>query len=217
MYAGAALKNLLSKGFGAAKAFSKDVPGKIKAFGKGVPGKVRAIKKATRRAVKPGGTLSAMDKGRSFSIDTKTLAKGPRLPITSYNPQKDFVYRAAKRLGSGTSSGLDWLGKPGPVKSAMGKLGHNALAAARSPLGKTALRGGFALGALSMVGINIMKGGMNEAKEIVHERYMQDYTYSRSMLHNSRIGLASGTNTMLNKGGTQGLTLGLSKTRHGRY
>jgi hypothetical protein len=88
---------------------------------------------------------------------------------------------------------------------------------ARSGPGKSLLRGGFALGATSMFGLAVMKGGMNEAKEIIHERYMQDYTFSRSMLHNSRVGLASGTNRMLNRGGTQGLTLGLSKTRHGRY
>ncbi len=84
-------------------------------------------------------------------------------------------------------------------------------------LGTGLLYGGFVLGAVSMVGLNVMKGGMSQARDIVHERYMQDYTYSRNMLHNSRVGLASGTNTMLNRGGTQGLSLSLSKTRHGRY
>lgn len=77
--------------------------------------------------------------------------------------------------------------------------------------------GVFLLGATAMFGINFMKGGMNETRDIVAERYMQDYTYSKSMLHNSRVGLASGTNSMLNNGGTQGLSLALSKTRHGRF
>jgi len=75
----------------------------------------------------------------------------------------------------------------------------------------------LALGAVSMMGLSVMKGGMNQAKDIVHERYMQDYTYSTSMLHNSRVGLTSGTNRMLNRAATQGLSNALHKTRHGRY
>ena len=121
----------------------------------------------------------------------------------------------ATNKASNTGSLLMRIGSK--VSNLIKPIGHAGLEMARSGPGKNLLRGGFALGAVSMIGLNVLKGGMNEAKETIHERYMQDYTYSRSMLHNSRVGLASGTNRMLNRGGTAGLSNALHKTRHGRY
>lgn len=80
-------------------------------------------------------------------------------------------------------------------------------------------RGGFkpafALGAVAMLGIGFMNGAMSSAREAVYDRYMQDTRYSRNMLHNTRIGVSTGTSRMLNRDGTQGLSLALSKNRHG--
>lgn len=81
---------------------------------------------------------------------------------------------------------------------------------------KTGGIGGLVVGATAMLGVGILKGMIGQSKDIVYNRYMQDSQYSRNMLYNSRVGLASGTSSMLNRGGTQGLSLALSQTRHGR-
>ena len=72
------------------------------------------------------------------------------------------------------------------------------------------------VGAAGMLSVNVMKGMQNQSQEIVYERYLQDARYSRGMLHNSRVGLASQTRRMLKQDGTQGLSNALSATRHGR-
>lgn len=147
-----------------------------------------------------GGVFSALDDAGVYSFKRETgvrAAKG--------------AARASEFTINKTRSLRKLLMAP---PAAVGRAGMNI---AKSGVGKSALRGGFALGALGMMGVGIMKGGMNQAKDIVHERYMQDFTYSKSMLHNSRVGLASGTNRMMRRGGTMGLSNSLHKTRHGRY
>jgi hypothetical protein len=66
-----------------------------------------------------------------------------------------------------------------------------------------------------MFGIGMMRGAINRGREIVFDRYMQDQRYSRNMLTNSRLGLASGTGKMMMGGSTMGLSNALSARRHG--
>lgn len=80
---------------------------------------------------------------------------------------------------------------------------------------RTGKLGALAVGVTALMGIGFMRGAMSSAREQVYDRYMQDQRYSRNMLYNSRVGYASGTNRMLNRGGTQGLTLAMSRSRHG--
>lgn len=75
---------------------------------------------------------------------------------------------------------------------------------------------GLAVGALAMLSVGVMRGANNTGKEMVFERYMEDQRYSRSMLMNSRVGLASGTGRMQRYGSTEGLAGALHKNRHGR-
>lgn len=71
------------------------------------------------------------------------------------------------------------------------------------------------LGATAMAGISFMNGGMSQAQDIMYERYMRDSRYSSKLLTQTNLGQASG-NGSLNMGNHTGLSLSLSKTRHGR-
>ena len=186
------------------KGFLKGAMGAVKAFNQSVKAKggYRQMAKAFGNALKPGGAMSAFESiegGVRYNIHrdmgVKLLAATPK---------------TMSKGGSAIGAGAKFVGRK------MAAVGRPIAAAARTPVGKAGTRGMFAVGALGMLGIHTMKGGMNEAKDIAHERYMQDYTYSKSMLQNSRVGLASGTSRMLNRGGHQGLTTAMHKTRHGR-
>jgi hypothetical protein len=75
--------------------------------------------------------------------------------------------------------------------------------------------GGMIVGAVAMLGVSMLKGALNQSREIVYERYMQDAAVSKNMLNNTRLGLASGTSRMQNYGSTMGLSNAMSRTRHG--
>jgi len=130
---------------------------------------------------------------------------------------RDIGVRTVKELAPRVGRGMGKVGR---------FLSNNPVSRAAKFTVKTGVKTGFrvassypglALGATAMMGLSVMKGGMDQSREIVHERYMQDYMYSRNMLHNSRVGLASGTSRMLDRGGTMGLSNALHKTRHGKY
>lgn len=74
--------------------------------------------------------------------------------------------------------------------------------------------GRLALGTTAMIGVGMMKGMMNQAREYTFDRYTQDFTYSRNMLSNSRLYKTMG-NRMVNYNSTMGLSNALSRTRHG--
>jgi hypothetical protein len=67
---------------------------------------------------------------------------------------------------------------------------------AKMKTGKLGMAGLVAVGFTAITSMGVAKGLMNGARERVVDRYMQDQRYSRNMLHNSRVGLASGTNRM---------------------
>lgn len=78
-------------------------------------------------------------------------------------------------------------------------------------------RGMITLGATAMLALGVMRGMGNQSRDVIYQRYLQDSRYSRNMLTNSRIGLSSGTNKMMQYGDTRGLSNALSRTRHGGY
>jgi hypothetical protein len=85
-----------------------------------------------------------------------------------------------------------------------------------SKVGNFALGSTIALGAISSASLGLMNGMNNQARDYTHDRYIQDYTYSRSVLTNSRIGRSTGTRALDRYGSTLGLSNSLSATRHGR-
>jgi hypothetical protein len=96
------------------------------------------------------------------------------------------------------------------------KAGRRAIKSIPKPIRKFGKLGGLALGATAMLGLSVLKGAMNQGKQIAYDRYMQDQSQSRQVLGSTRIGNASGTNRMIGYGGTTGLSNALSGTRHGR-
>lgn len=199
---GSVLKGAFSKkGVTAMKsAFSK----KTKAVGRAAETWVRGIADDVVKAYKPGGAMSA-------------LQKSPTASRATYSINRDLGVRSAKKMVKASETFGGTLASGARPFIRLGQAGgRTAAKLARTRIGKATTRGMFGVGAIGMVGYQVMKGGMDGARDMVHERYMQDYTYSRSVLHNSRVGLSSGTNRMLKYGGHQGLSLGLSRTRHGR-
>jgi hypothetical protein len=86
-----------------------------------------------------------------------------------------------------------------------------------SPIRKGGLKGALVTGAVSMLNVAIMKGAMNPGRFEVYGRMMQNLAVGKNMLNNTRLGLASGTSRINDMGHTMGLSLALSKSRHGRY
>jgi hypothetical protein len=74
--------------------------------------------------------------------------------------------------------------------------------------------GQIIVGAAAMTSVAVMNGAMNQAQDIVYSRYMNDARYSGRMMGRTRLGSASG-NSALNIGNHVGLSLALSKQRHG--
>ena len=180
----------------------KHIKGALKAFNKSVKdrGGYREMAKNFGRSFKPGGALNAFD-----------MAEGG----VKYNVRKDIGVKLLAGTPKAAVSFADAaIGFGGSVGRRIHKMGRPVLAAARTPVGKTATRGMFVAGATAMLGLHTMKGGMNEARDIAHERYMQDYTYSTSVLQNSRVG--STKTSALSARLNTGLVGAMHKTRHGR-
>lgn len=71
-----------------------------------------------------------------------------------------------------------------------------------------------ALGMTAMAGIAFMNGAMNQANDIMMERYMKDGRYSNRMTSATNLGQAS-SNSPLSMSSHVGLSLAMSKVRHG--
>lgn len=74
--------------------------------------------------------------------------------------------------------------------------------------------GGAMVGTVSMIGIGVMKGMMNQASDYNSDRYAQNYNYTKNLLANSRLARTMGS-PMIDHGSTMGLSNSLSRTRHG--
>ena len=178
------------------------------------------------------------------SVLNKAEAKSPTLHRGSRAPKKpppsvtanfrqsisgDPFVKGIVGVGKGLNKGLSWgsgklselgAGRVVNRNNLVGKVSRKAGALySKIPKGLKRMGGlgGLALGATAMLGIGIMRGMMRGTQDAVYDRYMTDARYSRNMLYNSRVGSASGTNKMLRNSGTQGLSLAMSKNRHGSF
>lgn len=77
------------------------------------------------------------------------------------------------------------------------------------------LIGGIGLGITAMLGVSVLKGAMNQGRQIAYERYMLDTANTQGVISTTRLNRMSGSNRMINHGGTIGLSNALSRTRHG--
>ena len=120
------------------------------------------------------------------------------------------------RAGKVAARGGKLLGKivKGATWSGPKKL-RNFTKALPTAIKRTGLFGTVLLGATAMLGLGMMKGAMNQSRDIVYERYMQDQAVGKNMLNNTRLGVSAGTSRMQSYGHTTGLSNSLSRTRHG--
>lgn len=70
------------------------------------------------------------------------------------------------------------------------------------------------VGATAMAALGIMNGAMNQANEIMYQRYLTDQRYSRNIMKNASLGKAS-KGPRLSMGNHVGLSIALSRNRHG--
>lgn len=190
------------------------------------------------RSIKPVKKKSAMDSqkniwGRSASLSSwsyadKPIKTKPRTMSRSFASSPTWMNRLGTRVGKEISVVSPYARKAGRMAGKVGmgpiKLASRAgnlfskiskgASKIPSPIRKMGVAGGLIAGATAMLGISIMKGAMNESREIVYERYMQDQAIGKNMLNNSRLGLAAGTSRMSDIGHIMGLSNSLSRTRH---
>ena len=99
--------------------------------------------------------------------------------------------------------------------AAMGTVGNFSKSGARALISNPySMTAQFAVGSTAMASIAVMNGGMQKMDEIMTSRYMRDSRYSSQMLANSNVGKSMG-NGALNLGNHTGLSLSLSRGRHG--
>lgn len=160
-----------------------------------------AIGDIAKEAPKPRGIF---DFGKSKGSITNRFLKQTK---REFGP-RTTPYKAVSAMIGGAAKGTKMLGK-GLLGGA--KLGARAYRSTPRPVKV----GGMIAGAVAMLGVSMLKGALNQSREIVYERYMQDAAVSKNMLNNTRLGLASGTSRMQNYGSTMGLSNAMSRTRHG--
>lgn len=140
--------------------------------------------------------------------------------------ERDIAVRATKSTirftqNAGTSFQQSWGGQALSKGIGLGARTSKKIANSRAyktitPIAKKAAGMGLlTVGAVGMMGVSIMNGANNAAKDIILERYMADQRFSRDILMQSRLGTSMGTNRMNRNGGTIGLSNALSRTRHG--
>jgi len=187
-----------------------------------------------------GTTVEKFYSGKHSSVFTTKEGIGTILgPSLKINKQPktwfDIIKQKARIQQKQTARGVTQFGKGvgkfstkilnRPVKglNSLGKLLLGGVKSTRrtiksipSPIKKVGGALGLVAGATAILGITMMKGAMNQARDIVYERYMQDQAVSKNILNSSRMGLSAGTSRMQNMGATVGLSNALSRTRHGR-
>jgi len=159
---------------------------------------------APKKGSLPGGQ-QAGDRGKRYRSPFNQLKKQVNREWNSTTKKA----RATKATGRGAVGLTKFFGRMG---SGAAKIGAGVYRSTPRPV----KFGAAAVGAVAMLGVSMLKGGMNESNDIVYERYMQDAAISKNMLNNTRLGLAAGTSRMQNYGSTMGLSNAMSRTRHGR-
>lgn len=159
-----------------------------------------------RNAAITSGMKKLMPEMKSAGI-FKRAATAARHTFTAANFKNDISVRTASRIIKSKPAQLVGRGTKGLFYTAPRKIIRG--------VGKVGPVGLLSVGATAMMGVGIMNGMNNAAKDYVLERYMADQRFSRDILLQSRVGLSMGTNKMNRMGSTMGLSNALSKTRHG--
>jgi hypothetical protein len=152
--------------------------------------------------------------GRKFRIGETAKFMGFQSQAANSSLLKNMMTHGVRNtIKSGrvnsSANAMDSLLAPGRVASKLYQ-SQNAI----SNTVRTAGRGSsYALGATAMIGIATMNGGMSAASDQMASRYMRDSRYSSKLLQN-RVGKAHG-NGSLNIGNHTGLSLSMSRSRHG--
>lgn len=178
-----------------------------------------------------GGFKSAAEKfitqlGRESKTSTQGKIGRGLIKIGGQYGKAGVAGRMASRIGASAGVGAMFGGPGGAVAAPI----ITETARKAFPMAKGARRiwkkmpgkargavglAGLAVGAIAMFGAAVMKGGMNQSREIVMDRYMQDQAAGKQMLNQTRVGLSAGTSRMNAMGSTMGLSNSLSRTRHG--
>ncbi len=177
----------------------------FKAFTKGAAGQF--FNRASAKAARMPKTMAGLKPASIF----KKATTAARYTFTASNLKQDYGYRAVRAIAKS---------KAGKALGAIGKFAAYTApkAAARTIVGAGRAIGPVGLlsvGAVAMIGVGIMRGMNNAAKDYVLERYMADQRFARDILLQSRVGVSMGTNKMNRMGSTMGLSNALSRTRHG--
>lgn len=132
---------------------------------------------------------------------------------------KDFRNRLSNKpsfIGKVESIGKGAIKRTAAMQKAISRRTPRWVKPATKRLMSGGIYGGLALGAIAMVGIGIMRGAMNQATEVVNQRYIEDQRFARNITMMSRLGYSSGTSSMNRFNHTAGLSQALSANRHGR-
>lgn len=147
----------------------------------------------------------AFTKAMDISNVNKIMSKGKSLLTSSAGLKTDMK----------TAGHIQKMKQPNVAPSYSGAPRKLAPTAMHKQLGRYA-PGTITLGAIGMFTVSMMQGMNNQAREIVHQRYMQDTRYAGGMLTNARVGLAASGSSMMARSNTSGLSNALHSNRHGR-
>lgn len=147
-------------------------------------------------------TKATLEKTRSVGIAVSKLPWAQNVAATS-GRWKSQIFNPVSKV------------KPAVPKNIRGQQQARSLAGKiMAPIRHPATS--ITLGAVSMMGIGIMRGMNNTAMDISYDRYLRDTRFSRNVMNNTRVGRSHGMSGMLNNGSTTGLSLAMSSNRHGR-
>jgi len=124
----------------------------------------------------------------------------------------NFLKTVTKGAMGGLYKGQRFLGKGLHTTGKISNSLYNAKGV--NMVKKITMKSTYTVGAAAMTGVAVMNGGMHAATQNMTDRYMRDSRYSSKLLQ-SRIGKGRNQSAM-NLGNHTGLSLSLSKSRHGR-
>jgi len=159
--------------------------------------------KAMRRTIKTMGANANM----SVLKNNMSKAGAKMRNYQTASKARGLPFKKGRMSGTEYASNVDDIMRSGSNKA--GKM-YNAVRPIIKPV---AYAGMFALGATAMTGVAVMNGAMSAASDSMATRYMKDSRYSSKILQN-RVGRAHG-NGALSIGNHAGLSLAMSKSRHG--
>lgn len=175
------------------------------------------------------GLINILDKTASWFVKgaSKSVNKAVKIGTNTgkgvirdlKNPRIKNIYQSNSRISRTLNSveGRYRKFRLGRIKSKLKKTQANATSSLSNRVKwgrRIGTYGGAMVGTVSMIGIGVMKGMMNQASDYNSDRYAQNYNYTKNLLANSRLARTMGS-PMIDHGSTMGLSNSLSRTRHG--